>query len=393
MELLRVAQSPGAPGFVADPFPFYLRLLAAPGPVFWSDLGMVALARRAEIDAVLRSPDFGRADPSPPSPERGAFADFERHSMLNLDPPAHGRLRAPALRGFASSAVAALAPEIEALAHRLIDRFEGGEADLLPAFALPLPLYVTARLLGAPLSEAPRLLAWSRAVLAVFAHGAGPERREAADRALADAGRWVGARLAAAEAAPGADLFGRIAAAGAGEGRLSPEEATALVVLLLVAGHEATAHAILLAVRAVLEAGIDPAPLFADEAAARRTMEEALRFDPPLHLLVRFAQADAEAGGRPIRCGAPVALLVAAAGRDPEGLAEPDRFDPSRAAAPHLAFGAGPHHCLAAGLGWLTIRLALKALFARRPGLRLAGPVRFAPRWHFRAPAAFRVRL
>ncbi len=95
--------------------------------------------------------------------------------------------------------------------------------------------------------------------------------------------------------------------------------------------------------------------------------------------------------------GERVGLLIGAANRDPARWPEPDRFDPDRpcgpCAAPHLAFGGGLHFCLGAPLARLELEVALPRLFARRPALRLAGPPRYADRYHFRALDALRVTL
>ena len=127
-------------------------------------------------------------------------------------------------------------------------------------------------------------------------------------------------------------------------------------MLLLNAGHEATVHAIGNGVAAILASGADPARLFADAAATAATVEEVLRFDPPLHLFTRFALADTEAFGHRFRRGDTVGCLLAAAGRDPARFPDPHRFDPGAAAAPHLAFGAGIHFCVGAPLARVRAR-------------------------------------
>ena len=163
-------------------------------------------------------------------------------------------------------------------------------------------------------------------------------------------------------------------------------------MLLLNAGHEATVHAIGNGVRAILASGLEPAPLFADPAATAATVEEILRFDPPLHLFTRFALEDAEAFGHLFRRGERVGVLLAAAGRDPERFHDPGRFDPARRPGPHLAFGAGIHFCVGAPLARLELAVALPILFARLPGLALAEPPLFADRYHFRGLTALRLR-
>ena len=163
----RFDQSPTDPAFVQDPCPFYDRLRAAGPLAWWTDYDMPVAASHAVVSAVLRDRRFGREDPFPPvrPAHQAGFWSVEEHSMLELEPPRHTRLRSQVLRAFTSRRVAALGPEIATLAHGLIDGFPAGTFDLLDAFARPLPVRVIARLLGVPESDAPLLLGWSNAMV------------------------------------------------------------------------------------------------------------------------------------------------------------------------------------------------------------------------------------
>jgi len=160
---------------------------------------------------------------------------------------------------------------------------------------------------------------------------------------------------------------------------LSNAEIVSTAVLLLNAGHEATVHAMGNAVKALLQAGARPA---ADSPP--HYVEEALRFDPPLHLFTRFALEDLTFEGLALKRGEKVGLLLGAANRDPQRFPEPDRFDPLRPPAPHVAFGAGIHFCLGAPLARLELETALPILFERLPSLQLAAPPRYRDSYHFR---------
>ena len=118
--------------------------------------------------------------------------------------------------------------------------------------------------------------------------------------------------------------------------------------------------------------------------ARAATIEEVLRFEPPLHLFTRFALAPVTVGEAALEPGDRIGLLIGAANRDPARWPDPDRFDPARPAAPHLAFGGGLHFCLGAPLARLELDAALPVLFGRFPRLRLAETPRFADRYHFR---------
>jgi cytochrome P450 len=389
-----LTQSPREPGFVQDPYPFYDRARAL-GPLFvWEDYGWPCSAGHEAVGALLRDRRFGRELPAELKPERPAhLADFhavDDLSMLDREPPAHTRLRGLVLRAFTSRRIAALGSEVASLAHGLIDGIEGDEFDLLPAFAEQLPVIVIARLLGVPEAMAGRLLDWSHAMVAMYQarrdRGV-EERANAAAREFAD---YLRAHVAERRARPGDDLITELVAAEADGERLSTDELIATCVLLLNAGHEATVHAIGNGVRAILASGLEPARLFGEATGA--TVEEVLRYDPPLHLFTRYALQDVEVLGHRFRRGETVGCLLAAANRDPARFPDPGRFDPGRAPAPHLAFGAGIHFCVGAPLARLELAEALPVLFARLPGLALAEPPVFADRYHFRGLTALRLR-
>jgi cytochrome P450 len=146
-------------------------------------------------------------------------------------------------------------------------------------------------------------------------------------------------------------------------------------ILLLNAGHEATVHTIGNGVRTLLEQGVRDV----DEG----TVEEVLRFDPPLHMFTRWAYEDVEAFGRTFRRGDQVALLLGAANRDPLAYPDPGRFDPRREGPANVAFGGGIHFCVGAPLARLELLVGLRMLWERCPELRLAEAPRYADVYHF----------
>ena len=380
-----LAQSPTDPGFVQNPYPFYETARAA-GPFFrWQDYGLVCTPDAATVNAILRDRRFGREIPAgfrPATPGRLApFYAVEAHSMLELEPPRHTRLRGLVLRAFTSRRIAALAPEIAALAHALIDAMPAGPIDLLPHFARKLPVIVIARLLGVPEIMADDLLAWSNAMVGMYQAGRTTATEDRAVTAAIAFTAFLRDHIAARRTRPADDLITHLIAAEADGARLTTDEMIATSILLLNAGHEATVHSIGNGVKALLETQSPAAVLAPDRIAA--TVEEILRHDPPLHLFTRHASEDATVMGHAFRRGDTVGLLLAAANRDPALWPDPACFDPSRPPQPHAAFGAGLHFCLGAPLARLELQTALPILFARRPGLRLAEIPAYADIYHF----------
>lgn len=378
-------QSPRDPAFVQDPFPAYERLRALGPAAHWAELPHIkaVFPGHAEVDALLRDRRFGREDPFPPdAPNHLApFMALEAGSLLEREPPAHTRLRRLVNRAFTSRGIAALAPRIEALAHALLDRMPL-EADLLPAYAEPIPLTIIAEMLGAPLDAAPRMLAWSHDMVAMYQARRDRAVEDRAARAAADFTAFMQEVVARRRAAPGEAMLDALIAAQDGEDRLSEPELISTAILLLNAGHEATVHAISNAVWRVLSLDL-PRDAFLGPLADL-AVDETLRHAPPLHLFTRYALEDVEIAGLPFARGETAGLLLAAANRDPEVFPEPARLDLARPnAAKHVAFGAGLHFCVGAPLARLETRIALKTLFERRPALRLAAVPRLADRWHF----------
>lgn len=382
----RFSQSPTDDGFVQDPYPTYDRMRARGPLVWWADYAMPAAPGHDAVNALLRDRRFGREQPAdlvPPRPAHLApFYAVEAHSMLERDGDPHRRLRGLVLRAFTSRRIAALAPEIEALAHRLVDGFPpDAPFDLLGAFAQRLPVIVIARLLGVPETMAPDLLSWSNAMVAMYQAG----RSRAVEDRAAEAARAFTAFLRSyideRRARPADDLITHLIAAEEDGTRLNTPEMISTCILLLNAGHEATVHSIGNGVKALLQHGIGAEVLTPDRVEA--TVEEILRFDPPLHMFTRYALEDAEIFGHRFARGDQVALLLAAANRDPAAFEAPGRFDPARPVQTNASFGAGLHFCVGAPLARLEMQIALPVLFARCPRLRLAAPPRYGQTYHF----------
>lgn len=376
----RLSQSPTEPGFVQDPYPFYETARAAGPLFFWTDYNLPCTGNWAAVNAILRDRRFGRESPHPlavPDHLRPFYA-VEAHSMLELEPPRHTRLRSLVLRAFTSRRIEALRPEIEALSHQLIDAFPAGAFDLLKHFGQRLPVIIIARLLGVPEEMSDDLLRWSNAMVGMYMAGRDRARE---DRAVAATEAFVSFMRGYVEARrryPRDDLITSLIQAEEAGDRLTTDELISTCILLLNAGHEATVHTIGNGVKTLLETGTKDA--LSDPETA---VEEILRFDPALHMFTRWAYEDVEVMGHMFHRGDEVGLLLAAANRDPGQWDSPARFDPRRPIKPIASFGAGLHFCVGAPLARLELQLALPILFQRLPGLRLTESPEYADVYHF----------
>ena len=375
-----LSQSPTDPAFVQNPYPFY-EVARAAGPFFhWADYDITATGNAAACNAIFRDRRFGRESPAPLIfPDHLApFYAVEAHSMLELEPPRHTRLRGLVLRAFTSRRIAALQPEVATLSHQLIDALPPGEFDLLKHFGTKLPVIIIARLLGVPEEMAGDLLRWSNAMVGMYMAGRSRETEDRAVAATEDFVAFMRSYVEERRARPADDLITHLIAAESEGDRLTTDELITTCILLLNAGHEATVHTIGNGVKTLLETGTKAA-LLNPEAA----VEEILRFDPALHMFTRWAYETVDVMGHTFQRCDRVALLLAAANRDPGVWDHPARFDPHRLIKPNASFGAGLHFCVGAPLARLELQTALPILFERLPGLRLAGRADYADVYHF----------
>jgi unspecific monooxygenase len=397
----QVSLDPRDARFYNNPNPAYREIQSAAPVFFWEQYGYWCFCRHADVSALLRDRRFGRQIlhvasreslgwPEPPE-YLAPFNALERHSLLELEQPEHTRLRALINRAFLSRQVERMAPRIEALANALIDGFaHEGSAELISAYATPIPIAVIAELIGAPVEMAPRLLDWSHRMVAMYQFGATRAVEDAAANAAEEIAQFVRDLVQRRRKQPANDLITRLIEAEGQGGRLNEDELVATCVLLLNAGHEATVHALGNGVKAILEHGAGESIAGADANASELAVDELLRFDSPLHLFTRYALQDLEIAGVKLRQGDKIGLMLGAANRDPQVFAEPERLDLTRSPNPHLAFGAGIHFCIGAPLARLEMRIALPLLLRRLPNLAPANPPRYRDAYHFHGLEALR---
>ncbi len=379
-KLLAIVASPEVR---AEPWAVYRRLRET-HPVYRSRLGAWVVASHAGVDAVLRhqsvSVDESKSAQHGQNPAPDEFMRLMDQTMLFRDPPDHDRLRRLVARAFTPRRIEALRPRVEALTRQHLDRLASrGEMDLLADFAYPLTVDVICELLGVPLEGRAAFPPWARALAArvdvqavrtpdIERRGsvAATEISECLDGLVTDPRQRV----------PGGLIDALVAAEEEGD-RLTHDEVISTCALLLIAGHETTANLIGNGVVTLLANPDQLRELEAGNIPMASAVEELLRHDGPVQFTQRVALADLDVGGNTIAAGEVIALLVAAANRDPAVFDDPDGLDLSRSPNPHLAFGFGTHACLGAALARLEASVVLTELIDRWPDLRLAG----RPKW------------
>jgi cytochrome P450 len=291
--------------------------------------------------------------------------------MLTVDEPDHTRLRGIVDEAFRRRVALEMEPHIRAIADELAgDLFaQASPADLVSRYARQLPLRVMCELLGLPLADRPKFIAWAGRVTD-FSSALSLLRVIPPLRALK---RYVEQRLEQASKVGGEGLIGELVRLEKEGAQLSREEMVATVFLLLIAGSETTAHLIS---GSVFELAKNPALrewLAQDWSRANLAIEEFLRFVSPVQFSqLRFVRGDVDLGGVRLKRGDQVLALLVAANLDSAAIETPETLDLARRPNHHMAFGTGIHFCLGYQLARLEGKCALESLYKRWPKLGLA---------------------
>ncbi|MFS8201442.1 cytochrome P450 [Streptomyces sp. CWNU-52B] len=373
-----------ASGCPFDPPPMVTDLLAT-APVarvsLWNGRTAWLITRHADQAALLRDSRISADNTLPGYPSVSAGSEATRNhnrSFISMDDPEHSDRRRAYTGDFTVRRTRQLAPRIQGIIDDLLDAMErqGPPADLVTAFALPLPSLVICELLGVPYTDH---AFFQRASAVIVDTRSTPEDALRASGELVD---YLGDLIEHKVEHPGDDLLSRVAADQLATGVSTKEECAHEARLLLVAGHETTANMIALGTLVFLQhpdqlaAVRDGAP---DKVAG--AVEEMLRYLTIVHMgRRRVALEDIEIDGVRIAAGDAVICANDAANRDPAVFDAPDRLDIDRPAARrHMSFGSGPHQCLGQNLARVELQLAYPALFRRFPGLRLDGELDAVP--------------
>ncbi|MEU9387370.1 cytochrome P450 [Streptomyces sp. NPDC048279] len=346
-----------------DPYPLYAELREAGRAVRQAD-GSFLVGGYHDVAALLHDPRMsadprtgGRVTPKPP--------------FLRLDDPEHHRLRTLTMRPFgpphSPGHVDAMRDEIDRITRELLASFEAGrQIDVVDDFAYPLPVTVICRLLGVPREDEPLFRAWSD-VLVESADlrpedGDSAGKREAGEKARTELGGYLVNLAEQRRGEPGDDLLAAFVNEPDPALRLTQEELAETAILLLIAGHETTVNLITNGVLTFLRGPEHLDLLRREPGLMPRTVEELLRYEPPVHMRERIPLADITVGDTTLARGTPVILALASGNRDPRRFDDPDRFDPNRPDNEHLGFGNGIHLCFGAPLARIEARTALTAL-------------------------------
>ncbi len=350
------------------------------------------VTRYEDVRLIFSDTRFSRNLLAPGAPcliEPGDFSTGE-HSILNMDPPDHTRLRKLTAQAFTVRRIAGLRPRIQEIADTLLRAMaeHGPPLDLVEMFAFPLPTAVMCEILGVPYEGRERFRRWSRVIVTPMAYS--PAEVAQARR---DGAGDMAALVAVKRETPGEDLLSILVHARDEDGdRLTEAELIDLATQLLLAGHETTVSLIATGIVLLTAHPDQLAALRSDPSLTEGAVEEIMRFDGPADAsLLRVALEDVELSAGRVRRGEAVLAHTGAANRDEAAFPGASRFDIRRRNAPQLGFGHGLHFCLGAALARLEGEIAFRTLLDGLPELDLAVPasaIAWRPPLSIRGPEA-----
>jgi cytochrome P450 len=355
-----------------------------------------ALSRYEDVSYALRHAELFSSAPmggaeARPINDRGDISPTAG-SLIGIDPPEHGRHRGIVSRGFTPRRIAALEPRIRKVADELVSAFEQrGTCELMEEFANPLPVSVIAELLGLDPARRDDFKRWSTTLIVGSTQG----DRSAVPRLemFREFRGYMASVVEERKREPGDDLISILVHAGEGEGVLSTDQVISFASLLLAAGSETTTNLIGTAMNTLHQHPETLARVRAQPALIPQLIEELLRYDSPIQMLMRVTTREVELSGATLPAGSMTMLLLAAANRDERRFPEADRFDIDRDTNGHLGFGFGNHFCLGASLARLEGRIALETLLERLGPYEVTAPVRAHGSFLVRGPAALPLRF
>ena len=362
---------PFGDAFLTDPFAFHEALREAGPAVRLARYGVWAVARYAEVSALLLDWETYCSSAGV------GLADFRREPpwrkpsiILEADPPLHTRTHKVLARVLSPSVLRALRPAFERVADEMIDALVArGSFDGVNDLGRLYPTQVFADAIGLPREGRENLLPYGNMVF--NANGALNARFE---QSVVDAKpvlEWIAKmteRRHLADGSIGAAVYAAVAT-----GEIDEEEAAMLVRSLLTAGLDTTVHGIGSALVAFARHPAQWERLHADPALARNAFDEVMRYESPVQAFFRTTTRPAEIGGIAIGAGEKVLVFFAAANRDPRRWDDPDTFDITRRAGGHVAFGSGIHRCVGEFVGKMEGEIVLAALARRVKTLELDG--------------------
>jgi cytochrome P450 len=299
-------------------------------------------------------------------------------NIINVNGPDHSRLRKLVNPALSPRAVERYRPAMRRFISELVPEASGPvELDFVAEIARPYPAMVIAEVMGAPLSDAPRLHHWSNWIQRQFDAGSLMTERELIEEAVREFYAYEDELIARRRQDPGDDLISALIQAESEGDRLNDDELRNLILNILVGGVDTSQSQLAHAVRLLAQHPAQWQLLRQEsERLATAAVEEALRYEPITPFTARIMIEPLEFRGVMFPPGSVVLVSAWHANRAD---VEPDAFDITgdRVRSRVLTFGAGVHYCLGANLARAEMQEALTYLAARARSIELAGEPEF----------------
>jgi cytochrome P450 len=360
--------------FFDDPYPTH-ELLRETGPVVYLDQWKVfAVARYAEVHAVLNDPltfcssrGVGLSDFAKEKPWRPASL------ILEADPPALTRTRSVLNKVLSATVMKPLRERFAAAAAAKVDELLARKSfDAVADLAEAYPMSVFPDAMGLKQEGRENLLPYAGLVFNAF--GPPNQLRQDAIQRSAPHHAYVAEQCQRQNLAP--EGFGGCIHARVDTGDITEAEAPLLVRSLLSAGIDTTVNGIGAAVYCLARFPDQLARLRNDPTLARNAFEEAIRFESPVQTFFRTTTREVEISGHRLGEGEKVLMFLGAANRDPRRWENADRYDVSRRTSGHVGYGSGIHMCVGQLVARLEGEVMMAALARKVASIEITGPVK-----------------
>jgi cytochrome P450 len=364
-----------------DPYPVYARMRDEAPLYHNEEHDFWVLSRHADLHKALRTDDtFSNRMGVSLDPSAWNESAYLVTSFLGMDPPQQTRLRKLVSRGFTPKRVADLEPRIREISDQYLDAAVArGSFDWITDFAGKFPMDVISEMLGVPVSDRDEVRKY--ADLLVVREDGLRDVPAAGFEAAAWLFTYYAALIADRKQNPSDDLVSALLNAEDEGQRMTDEELTAFLFLMVVAGNETTTKLLGNAVANISAHPVQRELVFADPSLVEPWIEETLRYEASSQLLARRTIKDFTVAGVTCPAGSKLMFNIGAANHDHEVFTDAEEFDIRRdkaELAKHIAFGGGRHFCLGANLARLEARIALERLIEKTSSIEVSGdPRRF----------------
>jgi len=366
---------------VEDPHSYYHQLRAA-DPVYWSQASNCwVLTRYKDVKSLLQDPRFGRGTTYRITAKHNDEMNDVEKLRFNLlpfkDGDEHNRMRS-GINELFHKRVSKLQPKIQKLAETLLDKVENKDSfDVLGDYAYPLSVGVISFLLGIPEEDKDIFKKYSPHFSALLVPKKTKEDIAMATRLIEELHGYFNALIERNSQGVHDNIIYDMLMVNKKKKVFQDSEILVMPIFLIFAGHETTMNMIGNGMYALFQQPEQLKKLIREPEYLNKAVEELLRITSTNSALYRIALEDVEIGGKLIKKGDEVVVVLSAANRDPEYFTDPDKVDITRKEAAHIAFGAGIHHCLGATMGRIEARIAYETLLRRFPDIAL----KEEPKW------------